>query len=254
MPRKKVAKAAVLAAEKKYLDQDGLAHLVQKNDERYVKKEVGKGLSSNDFSDEYKKKIDDLAYTKIAINSLTATNSSNEIGATVTASDIAWALNKEPKTQKIKFGAEQEEILDKALRKKSYTGKSLKTNTNIVLTVTDERDAVVSRTVGITFQPKVYWGKTNKEQLENADILALEGSSLAGGRGRTFTVNAGEGEKIVYTFPTSFGTPTFNVGGFDGGFKKARTLEFTNASGYKQSYDVWMSVNAGLGSTAVTVK
>lgn len=211
-------------------------------------------LASNDFSDEYKKKIDDLAYTKIAINSLTATNSSNEIGATVTASDIAWALNKEPKTQKIKFGAEQEEILDKALRKKSYTGKSLKTNTNIVLTVTDERDAVVSRTVGITFQPKVYWGKTNKEQLENADILALEGSSLAGGRGRTFTVNAGEGEKIVYAFPTSFGTPTFNVGGFDGGFKKARTLEFTNASGYKQSYDVWMSVNAGLGSTAVTVK
>ena len=254
MPRKKATEAAALAAEKKYLDQDGLAHLVQKNDERYVKKEVGKGLSSNDFSDEYKKKIDDLAYTKIAINSLTATNSSNEIGATVTASDIAWALNKEPKTQKIKFGAEQEEILDKALRKKSYTGKSLKTNTNIVLTVTDERDAVVSRTVGITFQPKVYWGKTNKEQLENADILALEGSSLAGGRGRTFTVNAGEGKKIVYAFPPSFGTPTFNVGGFDGGFKKARTLEFTNASGYKQSYDVWMSVNAGLGSTAVTVK
>ena len=46
----------MIAAEKKYLDQDGLAHLVQKNDERYVKKEVGKGLSSNDFSDEYKKK------------------------------------------------------------------------------------------------------------------------------------------------------------------------------------------------------
>lgn len=254
MPRKKSTEAATFAVEKKYLDQDGLAHLVQKNDERYVKKEEGKGLSSNDFSDEYKKKIDDLAYTKIAINSLTATNSSNEIGATVTASDIVWALNKEPKTQKIKFGAEQEEILDKALRKKSYTGKSLKTNTNIVLTVTDERDAVVSRTVGITFQPKVYWGKTGKTSLANADILALEGSSLAGGRGRSFTVNAGTGEKIVYAIPTSFGTPTFNVGGFDGGFTKAQTLEFTNASGYKQSYDVWMSVNAGLGSTAVTVK
>ena len=41
MPRKKVTKAAVLAAEKKYLDQDGLAHLVQKNDARYVRKEDG---------------------------------------------------------------------------------------------------------------------------------------------------------------------------------------------------------------------
>ena len=254
MPRKKVAKAAALAAEKKYLDQEGLAHLVQKNDARYVRKEEGKGLSSNDFSDEYKQKIDDLAYTKIAINSLTATNSSNEIGATVTATDIAWTLNKEPKTQKIKFGSEAEETLDKTLRKKSYTGKTIKTNTNIVLTVTDERDAIVSRTESITFQPKVYWGKSNKAQLENADILALEGSALAGGRGRTFTVNAGAGEKIVYAFPTSFGTPTFNVGGFDGGFKKMKTLEFTNASGHTQNYDVWVSVNAGLGSTTVTVK
>lgn len=42
MPRKRVAKAAVLAAEKKYLDQDGLAHLVQKNDARYVRKRGGK--------------------------------------------------------------------------------------------------------------------------------------------------------------------------------------------------------------------
>ena len=131
MPRKKATEAAVIAAEKKYLDQDGLAHLVQKNDERYVKKEVGKGLSSNDFSDEYKKKIDDLAYTKIAINSLTATNSSNEIGATVTASDIAWALNKEPKTQKIE---KMQEWANGAFRKKTdkvvstdvtYKGKSL---------------------------------------------------------------------------------------------------------------------------------
>lgn len=254
MPRRKVTKAAALEAGKKYLDQEGLAHLVEKNDARYVHQEEGKGLSANDFTDEYKKKIDDLAYTKIAISSMTATNSSNEIGATVAATDIAWTLNKEPKTQKIKFGSEAEETLDKTLRKKSYTGKTIKTNTNIVLTVTDERNAIVSRTVGITFQPKVYWGKTNKTQLENADILALEGSALASGRGRSFTVNAGAGEKIVYVFPTSFGTPTFNVGGFDGGFTKVQTLEFTNASGYKQSYDVWMSVNAGLGSTAVTVK
>ena len=43
MPRNEATKAAVLAAEKKYLDQDGLAHLVQKNDARYVRKEDGKG-------------------------------------------------------------------------------------------------------------------------------------------------------------------------------------------------------------------
>lgn len=249
-----MTKAAMMATGEKYLDKEGLAHLVKKNDARYVRQEAGKGLSTNDFTNEYKKIVDDLNYKKITINSMTATNSSNEIGATVSATDIAWALSKDPKTQKIKFGSEAEETLDKALRKKSYTGKTIKTNTNIVLTVTDERDAIVTKTVGITFQPKVYWGKTNKTQLENADILALEGSALASGRTRSFTVNAGAGEKIVYAIPSSFGTPTFNVGGFDGGFKKLQTLSFTNASGHTQSYDIWVSVNAGLGSTTVTVK
>lgn len=254
MPRKKKASIAPLAEGKKYLDQEGLAHLVKKNDERYVCKEEGKGLSSNDFTDEYRQKIDDLSYTKIAITAMSATNSANEIGATVAATDVSWTLNKEAKTQKIKFGGEAEETLDKTLRKKSYTGKTVKSNTNIVLTVTDERDAQVSRTVSIIFQPKVYWGKTNKEQLTDEDILALEGAALASNKNRTFTVNAGAGEKIVYVIPTSFGTPTFNVGGFDGGFKKMQTLPHTNKSGYSQSYDVWASVNAGLGNTTVVVK
>lgn len=255
MPRKaKKASVESLAVEKKYLDQEGLAHLVQKNDGRYVRQEDGKGLSSNDFTDEYKQKIDDLSYTKIAITAITATNSTNEIGATVAATDVSWTLNKDAKTQKIKFGGEAEETLDKALRKKSYTGKTVKSNTNIVLTVTDERDAQVSRTASITFQPKVYWGKTNKEQLVDEDILALEGSALASNKNRTFTVNAGAGERIVYAIPSSFGTPTFNVGGFDGGFKKIQTLPHTNKSGYSQNYDVWASVNAGLGNTTVVAK
>ena len=109
----------------KYLDQDGLAHFVEKNDERYVRKEEGKGLSTNDFSDEYKKIVDDLNYTKIAINSMTATNSNNEIGATVTETDVAWTLNKAPKTQKIKFSSEAEESLGADVRSKYYTGKSV---------------------------------------------------------------------------------------------------------------------------------
>lgn len=238
----------------KYLDQDGLAHLVEKNDERYVRKEEGKGLSTNDFSDEYKKIVDDLNYTKIAINSMTATNSNNEIGATVTDTDVAWTLNKTPKTQKIKFSSEAEESLGADVRSKSYTGKSVQSNSIIKLTVTDERDAEVSRQVTIQFQPKVYYGVSeDPNALDSPAINALTGV-LASSKARTFSANAGEGEYIVYIIPSSFGTPTFNVGGFDGGFKKTKTIEHTNASGYKQNYDVWQSVNAALGQTSVTVK
>lgn len=241
-------------SEGPFVDQEGLAHLIEKNDERYVRKEEGKGLSSNDFSDEYKQIVDDLNYTKIAVNSMTATNSSNEIGATVTATDVSWTLNKEPKTQKIKFSSEAEEELETSVRSKSYTGKSVTSNAVIKLTVTDERDASVSRQVTISFQPKVYWGVSNKASLESADILALASSALAGSRGRTFSVNAGDGEYIYYAIPSSFGTPTFNVGGFDGGFVKVGTVSHQNASGYTQDYDVWKSVNAALGQTSVTVK
>ena len=238
----------------KYLDQDGLAHFVEKNDERYVRKEEGKGLSTNDFSDKYKQIVDDLNYTKIAINSMTATNSSNEIGATVTDTDVAWTLNKEPKTQKIKFSSEAEESLGIDARSKSYTGKSVQSNSIIKLTVTDERDAEVSRQVTIQFQPKVYYGVSeDPNALDSSAINALTGV-LASSKARTFSANAGEGEYIVYIIPSSFGTPTFNVGGFDGGFKKTKTIEHTNASGYKQNYDIWQSVNAALGQTSVTVK
>ncbi len=238
----------------KYLDETGLAYLISKNDARYVHQEDGKGLSTNDFTDTYKQMIDDLSYVKIAVNSMTATNSSNEIGATVTDTDVSWTLNKEPKTQKIKFSSEAEETLENSARSKSYTGKSVTSNAIIKLTVTDERDASVSRQVTIQFQPKVYYGVSDDPNaLDSPAINALTGV-LASSKARTFSANAGEGEYIVYIIPSSFGTPTFNVGGFDGGFKKTKTIEHTNASGYSQNYDVWQSVNAGLGSTSVTVK
>ena len=238
----------------KYLDETGLAHLIEKNDARYVRQEAGKGLSANDFTDEYKQMIDDLSYVKIAINSLTATNSSNEIGSTVEATDVTWTLNKEPKTQKIKFSSEAEESLGTSVRSKSYTGKKVTSNSIIKLTVTDERDASVSKQVTIQFQPKVYYGVSDDPNaLDSPAINALTGV-LASSKARTFSADAGEGEHIVYIIPSSFGTPTFNVGGFDGGFKKAKTIEHTNASGYKQNYDIWQSVQPGLGSTSVTVK
>ena len=48
----------------KYLDLPGLQRYHNLAKEHFVEKEVGKGLSKNDFTDEYKKKIDDLAYAK----------------------------------------------------------------------------------------------------------------------------------------------------------------------------------------------
>lgn len=223
-------------------------------DDMFVKQEDGKGLSENDFTDEYRKLIDDLAYTAIAFASASATNATNEIGSTVTETVITWSFNKEPKTQTIKFGSEVAEVLDKSIRSKTYSGKTITSNTSIVITATDERNAQASRTLNITFQPRAYWGVAqNKEIYDSADILALSESALTSTRTRNINVNAGEGEHIIYAIPSSFGTPTFKINGFEGGFVKVGTINFTNVSGYSQNYDVYKSVNPNLGSTQVVV-
>ena len=223
-------------------------------DGTFVKQEAGKGLSENDFTDEYKKMIDDLAYVKIAFTAGSVTHATNEIGSTITEFSVTWTLNKTPKSQKIKFGSEPEEILTPDARSKNYSGKNVSSNMTIVITATDERDASVSRTLTINFQPKVYWGvAAGKEAYTDEDLLGLSGNALASGKARTFTVNAGADQYILYAIPSSFGVPTFKVNGFEGGFVKANTFEHTNASGYSQNYDVWKSVNPNLGNTQVVV-
>lgn len=47
-------------AEMKVLDYSGLEYFAEKIDGKYVKKEAGKGLSQNDFTDSYKNTIDGL--------------------------------------------------------------------------------------------------------------------------------------------------------------------------------------------------
>ena len=40
----------------------------------------------------------------------------------------------------------------------------------------------------------------------------------------------------------------------DGGFSKVATIEFTNASGYKENYDIYKSDNENLGTQTVICK
>lgn len=220
-----------------------------------VDKVDGKQLSTNDFTDEYKKMLEDLSYVKISFSSVSIDKASNEIGSTVTSVNANWKLNKTPKTLKIQFGADPQETLENNVTTKSYTGKSIKTNTNIVLTATDERDFATTKQLTISFQPKAYWGVVNnKSSYTSEDILALSNSVLTSSRQRTLNVNVTSGKHAIYAIPSSFGTPVFNVGGFDGGFIKVGTINHTNASGHAQNYDVWKSVNAGLGNISVLVK
>lgn len=234
----------------KFLDLDGLTEynqkLNEKLDQKFVSQEEGKGLSSNDFSDEYKQMIEDLAYVPIAINSFTNNVNTVEMGQTITEVTLSWTLNKEPEAQSV-----DGTTVEKTLRTLALTGQAITADKTFTLSATDERDKTVTKTTAIYFRNGVYWGVgEDRESFDSAFLLTLT-KGLQATKAKTFTVNAGAGEHIYYAVPARYGACAFNVGGFDGGFSKAATIDFTNASGYTESYDIYKSDNAGLGSTTV---
>lgn len=233
----------------KFLDQDGLTYVWDKIKSRFVASEEGKGLSSNDFTDEWKQKIEDLAYEPMAISAFTNNVNTVEMGSTVDAVTLNWTLNKDPESQKV-----DNTPVEASKRTLSLTGQGIKADKTFTLSATDERDKTVTKTTAIRFYNGVYWGIGDTDQeIDSAFILTMT-KGLQASRGKTFTVNAGEGKNIFYAVPSRYGSCQFNVGGFDGGFNKVSTFEFTNASGYAENYDVYKSTNANLGSTTVTVK
>lgn len=197
---------------------------------------------------ELEKRIAELLYKAISITSFTNNVGTAEKGETVTAVTLNWSLNKAPKTLTL-----DGETLDTGLRTKQLTDQNITSNKSWTLTATDERDTTVSKTTEIAFYNGAYYGAaTLPTNIDSAFVLTLT-KVLTSSRKRTITVTAGEGEYIFYAIPSSFGTPAFFVGGFEGGFNLVKTFQFTNSKGYTEEYSVWQSANAGLGATTVEV-
>lgn len=193
---------------------------------------------------------DEFNYKPIAISAFTNNKNTVEMGTKITDVTLNWTLSKNPKTMMI----DSESITPLSTRTKTYSGQNITTNKTYTLKVTDEKDASATKTTYITFYNGVYWGaKAAPSSYDSAFVLTLT-KGLQGNKYKTFTATAGADEYFFYCVPTRYGAVTFNVGGFDGGFTKVATIEFTNASGYKESYDIYKSDNANLGSQTVTCK
>lgn len=195
-----------------------------------------------------KKDIGDLLYKPMTINSFTNTVNTVEMGTTVETITFNWTLNKTPKT--LKFDEESITVSDKT---KTLSGQTIKADKTFTLKAIDERDHAVTKTTGITFLNGIYWGVAVTESNIDNEFLKGLTKKLQGGKATTFTVNAGQGQNIFYAVPSRYGSCGFNVGGFDGGFTKVKTFNFTNASGYAENYDVYKSDNTNLGNTTVKV-
>lgn len=199
-----------------------------------------------DALDTLKSQMADVLYEAIQITSFTNNVGTVEMGSTVSTVVLNWATNKTPEELTL-----DGEGIDKTLRTKTIENANIKSNKTYTLKATDEREATATKTTAINFLNGVYWGVAeDKADFDSAFILGLT-KGLQGSKAKTFTVNAGATQHIYYAIPSRYGTPSFKVGGFEGGFAKVDTIEFTNASGYAENYDIYKSDNPGLGNTTV---
>lgn len=185
-----------------------------------------------------KERLDALEYVDIKINSFTASPSVCEMGSSQTV-NLAWTLNKTATTQTINGTAVTG-------NSKQYTGVTA--NTTYTLAVGDGQ-TTASKSASVSFANQIYYGVATN--LDNVTSLT---KVLSNTKGRTITVNAGRGEYIVYAIPARLGNATFYVGGFEGGFESPIEQTLTNASGYSETYKVYRSTNASLGSTTVEIR
>lgn len=196
-------------------------------------------------------------YKAMAVNNFTNNSGTLELGSSVSNSTFSWDLNKVPSKLTITAGSQSSEV--NKVQKGSGTlsfATPLKITTTFTLTATDARNATSSKQSTIYFLNGKYYGVSNITDTSKMDAAFVKGltKKLVSGRTGSWTVTANAGQYIYFAIPSSFGTPVFYVGGFEGGFSKVKTFDFTNSSGYTVAYDIYKSTNAGLGATTVEVR
>lgn len=235
----------------KLLGTDGEGNVVIKDDIQLTAENISYNSSNVDLAlDDVYNKLGDLMYMPISITSLTNNKNTVEIGSVITDVVLNWNYNKVP----TKLTLDNQE-LDVNLKTKTLSGQNISSNKNFTLKATDERNAVATKTTSITFLNGVYHGVGDNLEIDsiaNEFILSLT-KTLQSSKAKTFTVSAGEDKHIYYVIPSRYGTPVFKVGGFEGGFGKLGTFNFTNSSGYAENYDIYKSGNSNLGNTTVVV-
>lgn len=195
-------------------------------------------------------------YKPIDVTSFTNNVGNVEKGSKISSVTLSWAVNKTPTSQQLSKGTENYSVTATDTSKVLSFDPAITSNSTFTIKATDARGASDSLSTAINFLNGVYYGIGTVTATENCNDSFVQTLTkvLSSSRVRSFTVNAGAGQYIYYALPTSLGTPTFFVGGFEGGFSLFHTFEYTNPSGFKESYNVYKSTNANLGNTTVEVK
>lgn len=146
-------------------------------------------------------------------------------------------------------------IVDRALFYSNYDFQKTVFDGYVIFTVTATHHQTEKNTDYIVYWgQKLYWGVGPAGYTTASDIKNNLSGTITNTIAANFTVSAGPTEKIYFACRAAYGTATFYVGGFEGGFALVSdTISLTNDHGYTENYALYESDNLGLGSTTVTV-
>ena len=209
-----------------------------------------------------KKWYDKEHYTELAF--VEGSISPNNAGATFEMGtdlysnvvEYSWKLNKTPTLLKVDDSSISVETT-------SYTKSYYSTSqTKTTFTIYAEFDGkygkeTVSKDYTYYFRNKVYYGVLAESTINDAFILELTSQFATTYEHSGFNGGDGSADKYIwYCFPKRFEnsqTPTFTLGGYQGGFIKLTEYGFTNSHGFKETYSIYRSTNKGVGKSIVTV-
>lgn len=187
--------------------------------------------------------LDQLLYVAPRISSFTGGNT-YEIGSTVNTVTLNWTLNKTVTSQSLNQGIG---AIDATLRTYTISDAALTSNTTYTLTVSDGTNSATAST-SLYFRYKRYWGTSANTELTNEEILALS-QEYSTSRTQSRTFDCSGGQYFYLVIPTEFCSGiSFKVNGLAFSAVVANTIEFTNASGYTASYNVYRPTNIQTGS------
>lgn len=186
--------------------------------------------------------LDKLLYYDLEV-SFSCSPSTAELHSTVTSITYTWSYNKTNITS-VTFDGNS---IDASITTMTIYG-SFSSDVTKSLVVSDG-NSTVTKSASLRFYPGIYYGAGT--ELDMSSFSYKLQSSLS----TSITVNATDDSNtyIWICTPTSYGTPTFTVNGFEGGFTLVNDDYQYNKYGTPVSYQIWRSDNGGLGSTTITI-
>lgn len=182
-----------------------------------------------------------VKYTPITITSISG-GGNYEKGSTASNITIKWVTSSAPTSITL-----NNRPIDPTLT--SMNVGDVSTNTTYKIVVTDAKGASDTKSTSVSFLLNKYYGVSDKAELNNADVLGLANKSLGGNKTLPETTfNCDGGKYPWYCIPSSYGEPSFVVGGLPNSDFVKQTIQLTNASGYTEEYQLWRTKYIQTGS------